>query len=97
MKLQPGEIVCVCGAAGEVFGQVLDVKAPADMIELPGFDVCEVRQVLNELGVIELALIGHIYGDQQVCFFALLTEDGDWFDVQQNPLQISAASTEEKA
>jgi hypothetical protein len=95
-ELKAGTIVHVRGAAGEVFGEIVDRVSPA---ELPAIatapDVHQVRAILREFRVTEIAFIRHMYGDQLVMFAALHCAAGQWRDLKGHELTIEAVAIEE--
>ena len=86
--MRNGSTVRVSGDAGQVIGEVVDVRTPDQLADVPGFNTGEVRHILREFGVIEFALIAYDYGDQRVVFAALHTSAGVWRDLQRQELTI---------
>ena len=86
--MKTGSTVRVSGDVGEVLGEVVDVRTPDQLADVPGFNSREVRDLLEEFGVIEFVLIAYDYGDQRVVFAALHTSAGVWRDLHRQELTI---------
>ena len=88
--MTPGAIVRIRGNDHEAHGHVLAILSPA---ALPGLEIehsphaAEVRNILDHMGVTQIALIGYSVDNRDVMFAALQTPNG-WFDLHQQPLEI---------
>ena len=87
-----GDTVLVSGPPGEVVGQVLEAASPDEMPDLgPGSFSKEAKDVMREMHVDLILLIGHKHDDREVCFFALHNPDG-WVDLHGQKLTVRAFS-----
>ena len=83
-----GDTVLVSGPPGEVFGQVLEAASPDEMPDLgPGSLSKEAKDVMREMHVDLILLIGHKHDDREVCFFAVHNPDG-WVDLHGQKLTV---------
>ena len=83
-----GDTVLVSGPPGEVFGQVLEAASPNEMPDLsPGSFSKEAKDVMREMHVDLILLIGHKHDDREVCFFAVHNPDG-WVDLHGQKLTV---------
>ncbi len=83
-----GDMVTVSGPPGTVVGEVLEAASPDEMPELgPGSFSKEVKDVMHEMHVDLMLLIGHRHSDKPVCFWAVHTPGG-WFDLHGQRLHI---------
>lgn len=83
-----GDTVLVSGPPGEVLGQVLEAASPGEMPDLgPGSFSKEAKDVMREMRVDLILLIGHKHDDREVCFFAVHNPDG-WVDLHGQKLTV---------
>jgi hypothetical protein len=83
-----GDTVLVTGMAGDVIGEVLEAASPDEMPDLgPGSFSKEAMDVMREMGVDLILLIGHKHDGGAVCFFAVHNPDG-WADLRGQTLTV---------
>lgn len=83
-----GDAVTVSGPPGAVIGEVLEAASPEEMPELgPGSFSKEVKDVMHEMRVDLMLLIGHRHNGKAACFWAVHTPGG-WFDLHGQRLSI---------
>jgi hypothetical protein len=83
-----GDTVLVSGPPGEVLGQVLEAASPDEMPDLgPGSFSKEAKDVMREMHVDLILLIGHKHDDREVCFFAVHNPAG-WVDLHGQKLTV---------
>ena len=89
MKLfEKGDVVLVEGPPGRVLGEVLDASTPDEMPDLgPGSASKEAMDVMREMRVDLILLIGHKHEDRDVMFFAVHNPDG-WHDLHGQKLTV---------
>ncbi len=91
VELKPfsvGDLVLVDGPPGRVLGEVLEAATIDEMPDLgPGSLSAEAKNVLREMRVDLILLIGHKYGGRDVCFFAVHNPEG-WLDLQGQKLTV---------
>lgn len=80
--------------AGTCSGLVLDILTPATLAEIPGFDTANVREILESLGITQMALIQHLHNGEPACFAALGDGKGNWLDLRRKPLSITTHGVE---
>jgi hypothetical protein len=86
-----GDKVTVSGSPGTVIGKVLRAASPDEMPELgPGSFSKEVKDVMHEMRVDLMLLIGHRHNDKSVCFWAVHTPGG-WSDLHGQRLRVFLA------
>jgi hypothetical protein len=82
VRIQGKEIFCTA--------RVVVLSHIDELPAIPGApDAPEVRAVLSEAGVDLVAVLMHHNGQRELIFTALRTTDGQWFDLQAQPLRIS--------
>jgi hypothetical protein len=88
-SLRTGQRVRITGPAGSVHGQVLETATPPQLPDIHGAPAVKlVREILDEWGVHQLAMLTYTAaGNQAVMFLALLTDHG-WRDLRGRPLTI---------
>ncbi|MGA2270199.1 MAG: hypothetical protein ABSH44_17140 [Bryobacteraceae bacterium] len=90
MTLHKGQRLIIHGDAGTCQGEVLHAEEPATLPSISGApEVERVRAALAELGITELALIGHKHDGRDVCFIALENGAGQWRDTHGHKLAIT--------
>jgi len=89
MKLfEAGDVVMVDGPPGRVFGEVLDASTPDEMPDLgPGSCSKEALDLMREMHVDLILLIGHKHEGRDVMFFAVHNPDG-WHDLHGQKLTV---------
>lgn len=88
--LQAGQRVRITGAAGSVYGQVLETATPPQLPSIQHAPAVElVRAILDEWGVHQLAMLTYTTAaGQPVMFLALSTSHG-WRDLKGRRLTIT--------
>ena len=82
------DCVLVSGMCGDVLGEVIEAATPDEMPDLgPGSLSAEAKDILREIHVDLILLIGHKHGDCDVCFFAVHNSEG-WLDLQGQKLTV---------
>jgi hypothetical protein len=90
MTLHKGQKVIIHGDAGTCEGEVLHAETPAGLPPINGAaEVERVRAALEELGILELALIAHKHNGKDVCFIATANGAGQWRDLHGKNLAIT--------
>jgi hypothetical protein len=80
--------ILVSGVSGEVIGEVIEAATLDEMPDLcPGSLSNEAKDVIREVGVDFLLLIGHRHNGRAVCFWAVRNPAG-WFDLHGQQLVI---------
>jgi hypothetical protein len=95
--MRTGDLITVEGKAGRVTARVLELRAAADMPDLP-IDVSdEARKILAD-EYRRVAILAYRYGVERipVMFVALEDESGAWCDLQGHALSITAATAAEE-
>jgi hypothetical protein len=83
-----GDKVLISGPPGEVVGEVLEAVTPDEMPDLGlGSFSTEARELMREMRVDLILLIGHKHDDRDVCFFAVHNPDG-WVDLHGQRLTV---------
>ncbi len=91
--ISKGDRVLVAGMPGEVIGEVLEAATPDEMPDLgPGSFSKEAKDLMREMRVDLILLIGHKHDGRDVCFFAVHNPDG-WFDLHGQKLAISNSNS----
>jgi hypothetical protein len=86
-----GDRVVVTGPPGRVVGEVLEAATPNKMPDLgPGSRSLEAMDLIREMRVDLVLLIGHVHDGKQVCFFALHNPSG-WVDLRGQTLTLLKA------
>lgn len=88
--LRVGQRVVISGKAGSCPGVVEKVIEPDDpMEEIAGApESAEVRKVMRELGIAQVAFITHTFGPMLALFYAVGDGKGNWHDAQRESLTI---------
>lgn len=87
--ISKGDTVLVAGMAGDVVGEVLEAATPDEMPDLgPGSFSKEAKDLMREMRVDLILLIGHKHDARDVCFFAVHNPAG-WLDLHGQKLAIS--------
>lgn len=76
---------------GSVVAEVIDARTPGEMPAVNEEDtpIDEVRVILAERNVDQVALFQHLYGtDGNVCFFAMHSQGRGWIDLKGQLLTI---------
>jgi len=89
MKLfQEGDVVLVDGPPGQVLGEVLHASTPDEMPDLgPGSCSKKALDLMREMRVDLILLIGHKHEGSDVVFFAVHNPDG-WTDLHGQKLKV---------
>lgn len=83
-----GDPVLVSGPPGEVIGEVLEASSPDEMPDLGrGSFSKEAKELMRDMRVDLILLIGHKHEDRDVCFFAVHNPDG-WVDLRGQKLTV---------
>lgn len=87
--MQKGDRVLVSAAYYTTVAEVLDVRAVDEFPPVPGApDVNEVKAIMGEFGIAEVAHIGYHVDGRDVVFTALHLTNGEWCDLKRTPLTI---------
>ena len=85
---EAGDVVMVDGPPGRVFGEVLEASTPEEMPDLgPGSCSKEALDLMREMHVDLILLIGHKHVGRDVMFFAVHNPDG-WHDLRGQKLTV---------
>jgi hypothetical protein len=83
-----GDRVLVSGVSGEVIGEVIEAATVDEMPDLgPGSLSKEAKDVMREMLVDFVLLIGHPHSGRAVCFWAVRNPTG-WLDLHGQKLVI---------
>ena len=83
-----GDTMLVSGPPGEVLGEVLEAASPNEMPDIgPGSFSMEAKDVMREMHVDQILLMGHKHYGREVCFFAVHNPDG-WTDLHGQKLTV---------
>jgi hypothetical protein len=83
-----GDTVVVSGAPGEVVGEVLEAATPDEMPDLgPGSFSKEALDIMREMRVDLMLLIGHRHDGMPLCFWAVHNPNG-WVDLHGQKLVL---------
>ena len=88
--LQVGDSVTVSHPArGSVRAQVEQIATPEQLPHIEDAPPADfIRELLEELGIVQIAFISHPHNDQTIMFAALGDGGGRWWDLQRQNLEI---------
>jgi hypothetical protein len=94
--IRPGDRIQVTGVRGTVLATVQSIATPAELPGLPAPappDVSQVREILEEFQVDQVAMISYEAADKTTLVFAALHVHNKWRDMRGQLLEISPAPT----
>lgn len=89
--LRAGQHVTISGAAGICAGEVIRSETPATLPDLrsPAPAVARAREIMEEWGIVEVAMIEHLHDGRPAMFAALRDNAGRWRDLRDRPITIT--------
>ena len=95
--MKVGDLITIHDLKSFAHGKVEAIGPPADLPDIPGQRGDQVRAILAEENIHQVALFSYDFMGQELCFVALQKPTGKWFDLQGSEIWVEVRHAETEA